>query len=143
MGSEMLADSKQSRAEDRETVMLRAKVVDSRGSRDARISDVSSRGLLGNMEQPPERGEFINIHFSAREVAGQVRWVNGRQFGVRLRERVDAASLASGRRLRQAGKPIAVAAEEELSLKGTIIAYTVLGLTALSTAYLIVTYIIL
>ncbi len=138
----MLASSEQSRAEDRETVMLRAKVVDSRGTHDARISDVSSRGLLGNMEQPPERGEFINIHFPAREVAGQVRWVNGRKFGVRLRERVDAASLTSGRRARQAAKPIAVEAEEEMSLKGTLVAYAVMGLTALSTAYLIVTYLI-
>jgi hypothetical protein len=138
----MLASSEQSRAEDRETVMLRAKVVDSRGTRDARISDVSSRGLLGNMEQPPERGEFINIHFPAREVAGQVRWVNGRKFGVRLRERVDAASLTSGRRARQAAKPIAVEAEEEMSLRGTLVAYAVMGLTALSTAYLIVTYVI-
>ncbi|GEM_PF-1376875 len=142
MGSVMLANAKQSRADDRETVMLRAKVVDSRGTREARISDVSARGLLGNMEQPPQRGEFINIHFPAREVAGQVRWVNGRQFGVRLRERVDAASLTSGRRPRQVAKPIAVEAEEDMSLKGTIIAYAVLGLTALSTAYLIVTYVI-
>lgn len=139
----MLANAKQARAEHREAVMLYAKVVDSRGTRDARISDVSPRGLLGSMENPPQRGEFINIHFSAREVAGQVRWVNGRKFGVRLRERVDAASLVNGRRQRQAGKPLSVQGEEDMSLQGTIIAYAVLGVTALSTAYLIVTYLIL
>lgn len=138
----MLADSKQARGENRETVMLRAKVIDSRGTRDARISDVSSRGLLGSMGQPPERGEFINIHFPAREVAGQVRWVNGQRFGVRLRERIDPQSLVSGNQKRRVAKAPVVEVEEEMSLKGTIIAYSVLGLTALSTAYLIVTYLI-
>jgi hypothetical protein len=73
-----------------------------------------------------------------------VRWVNGRQFGVRLRDRIDSQSLVSGQRSqRQVAKPIGEAVEEEMSLKGTIIAYAVLGLTALSTAYLIVTYFIL
>lgn len=120
--------------------MLRAQVVDSRGTHDARISDVSSRGLLGNMANPPARGEFINVHFQARELGGQVRWVNGRKFGVRLRERVDAASLMNGRRPRQVGKAIQVEPAETASLKATIITYAVLGITALSTAYLIVTY---
>lgn len=140
----MMHNAARSRTDDRETVMLRAKVVDSRGTHDARISDVSARGLLGNMENPPARGEFINIHFPSAEVAGQVRWVKGRQFGVRLRERVDAASLGSARRprARQVARPAATQGEEGMSLKGTIIAYIVLGLTALSTAYLIVTYVI-
>lgn len=136
----MLASSQQPRSEERETVMLRAQVVDSRGTHEARISDLSPRGLLGNMANPPARGEFINIHFQARELGGQVRWVNGRKFGVRLRERVDAASLLSGRRPRQVGKAIQVEPEETASLKATVITYAVLGITALSTAYLIVTY---
>lgn len=140
----MLTSSQESRTEDRETVMLRAKVVDSRGTHEARISDVSARGLLGNMAQPPARGEFINIHFPSRELGGQVRWVNGRQFGVRLRERIDSQSLLSGRRPQsKAAKPTVVETQEDMSLTGTIIAYAVLGLTALSTAYLIVTYLIL
>ena len=140
----MLASSQQSRAEERETVMLRAQIVDSFGSREARISDVSARGLLGSMAQPPERGEFITIHFESCELAGQVRWVNGRRFGVRLRERVDAQSLMSGRNAkRKAGKKLEpVAIEEDTSLKSVITVYSVLGLTALSTAYLIVTYLI-
>lgn len=96
------------------------------------------------MAEPPARGEFINIHFPSRELGGLVRWVNGRQFGVRLRDRIDSQSLVSGQRSqRQVAKPIGEAVEEEMSLKGTIIAYAVLGLTALSTAYLIVTYFIL
>ena len=140
----MLADTKNSRAELRETVMLRAKVVDSRGTHEARISDVSPRGLLGTMESPPIRGDFISIHLPGQEVGGQVRWVNGRRFGVRLRERVDAASIGSGkRRAREPAKPVASDGASETSLKATLVTYGVLGLTALSTAYLIVTYIIL
>lgn len=133
-----------SRFEERANVILTATVVDSRGSRPARISDLSSRGLLGNMDAPPQLGEFIDIRFPAGEVAGQVRWVNGRKFGVRLRERIDVDSIASHRRQkRSAAKPLDGGEHEEMSLKGTIITYGVLGLTALSTAYLIVTYLIL
>ncbi len=140
----MLADTKNSRAELRETVMLRARVVDSRGTHEARISDVSARGLLGTMESPPTRGDFISIHFPGQEVGGQVRWVNGRRFGVRLRERVDAASIGSGKRqVRQTKGPSAANGASEMSLSTALVTYGVLCLTALSTAYLIVTYIIL
>ncbi len=140
----MNAVAQSSRREQRANVILTAAVVDSRGSRQARISDLSPRGLLGNMDSPPQRGEFIDIRFPAGEVAGQVRWVNGRQFGVRLRERIDVDSIVSHRRKkRAAAKPLDTGEDEEMSLKGTLIAYSVLGVTALSTAYLIVTYIIL
>ncbi|MWV27643.1 PilZ domain-containing protein [Aurantiacibacter rhizosphaerae] len=137
------ADTK-SRASVRETVMLRAKVVDSRGTHEAQISDISSHGMLGTMANPPERGEFISVHFPGQELGGQVRWVNGRKFGVYLRERVDAKSLTSGRRqARKAVTPAVPQPAEEMSLKSMIITYSVLCLTALSAAYLIVTYIIL
>ena len=140
----MNAVAQSSRNEDRANVILTAAVVDSRDSRPARISDLSPRGLLGNMDSPPQRGEFIDIRFPAGEVAGQVRWVDGRKFGVRLRERVDVESIVAHRRQkRPAAKPLEVGGGEEMSLKGTLIAYAVLGVTALSTAYLIVTYIIL
>ena len=140
----MLAQSQQSRTDQREAVMLNARVVDSRGSRGARISDVSTHGLRGSMAQPPERGEFITVHFDSCELGGQVRWVDGRRFGVRLRERVDARLLTGGGNARRrAGKKLEpVRIEEDTSMKGVIITYSVLGLTALSTAYLIVTYVI-
>lgn len=140
----MLAQSQQSRTDQREAVMLNARVVDSRGSRGARISDVSTHGLRGSMAQPPERGEFITVHFDSCELGGQVRWVDGRRFGVRLRERVDARLLMGGPNgKRRAGKKLEPAGTEgDTSMKGVIITYTVLGLTALSTAYLIVTYVI-
>ncbi len=140
----MLADAEKSRGELRETVMLRAKLIDSRGKHDARISDIGPRGLMGTMESPPQRGDFISVHFPSQELAGQVRWVNGRNFGVRLGERLDAASIGNGRRsARRVAKPFAAKAEEAMSLKTTVITYGVLVLTALSTAYLIATYIIL
>ena len=123
-------------------MILSAQVADSYGIREARISDVSERGLLGNMAQPPQRGEFITIHFQSCEVAGHVRWMNGRRFGVRLRERIDARSLMSGRNAkRKFGKQlVAEPIEADTSVKSIVIVYSVLGLTTLSTAYLIVTY---
>lgn len=129
--------------EERAKVMLTAALVDSRGSRQAQISDISPRGLLGNMDAPPQRGEFVNIRLPSREVAGQVRWVQGRNFGVRLRERIDVASVTGGGRAPRAAVRLAAdETEPSMSLQGTLVAYGVLGLTALSIAYLIVTYII-
>lgn len=140
----MLANRQQPRNDPRETVTLHAQIVDSSGSRKARVVDVSSRGLMARMPQPPDRGEFITIHFESCEMAGQVRWVDGQRFGVTLRERIDPRSLLEGRNAkRRKGRPLAPAPiEEDTSLKGVITTYSVLGLTALSTAYLIVTYII-
>lgn len=139
----MFAGGEKSRTDTRQTVMLRAKVIDSRGSRTAQISDVSERGLLGVMEQPPARGEFISVHFPSCELGGQVRWVNGRRFGVRLREQVDAAALMGTRRTAGTSVGSRVAAQEaELAGKKLVMAYAVLLLTALSTAYLIVTYLV-
>ena len=130
------------RGEARSNVMLRASVIDARGTHDARIGDVSERGMLGVMDSPPERGEFITIIFPSQEVAGQVRWVKGRQFGVRLRERLDTRRLFSAaNKPRRKGVVMAPADEgANVDLRTTIVSYAVLGVTALATAYLIVTY---
>lgn len=129
------------RSEERATAFMQATVVDSRGTRSARISDISPRGMLGQMDIPPRRGEFIDIRFSAHDVAGQVRWVHGNKFGVRLREQVDISQLTGSRpAARKAQRSAPAAAAEAMSGQGLVVAYGVMGVTALATAYLIVTY---
>lgn len=125
-------------------MMLRASVVDARGTRDARISDISTRGMLGNMASPPKRGEFITIIFPSQEVAGQVRWTKGRQFGVDLRENLDVNSLFSrATKPRKKGVVLASDPNEIASTPmGMMVAYLVLGITALAAAYLIYIYLI-
>ncbi|KLE33320.1 PilZ domain-containing protein [Aurantiacibacter gangjinensis] len=131
------------RKDQRSNVMLRASVADAQGTREASISDVSERGLLGNMENPPERGEFITILLPSQEVAGQVRWVRGREFGVRLRERLDVHSLfGSARKPRRKSAPVAAPSAEGEN-QNALTAYAVLGICALAAAYLIANFFIL
>lgn len=137
-------NAQSSRKDERANVMLAASLVDSRGTRPVRISDLSARGMLGHMDSPPQRGEFINLRFPSRDVAAQVRWVNGRKFGLRLRETVDVESLLAGAgKRRQQAKPLVAANDQEMSLKGTVIAYALMGLAAAAIAYLIVSVVIL
>ncbi|MFB0613142.1 PilZ domain-containing protein [Aurantiacibacter poecillastricola] len=140
----MPTSSQKDRTEPRETAVLRASIVDSRGARQASISDLSSRGFSGVMDHPPARGDFIDIGFPTCRLAGQVRWVEGRKFGVRLSERVDPEVLKGFRRpqRKRARSDETVAPDEPKTLASTLVAYSVMGLTALSTAYLIVTYLV-
>lgn len=136
----MLSSAQKSRTDTREAVSLRAQLIDSNGSRNVSVSEVSTRGLLGTMAHPPARGEFITIIFPNQEVAGQVRWVKGQSFGVTLRERIDARHLTSGQHMRrQPAKPVQSSGEPDRTNGRTIIAYAAMGLAVLFAACLIVT----
>ncbi len=91
----MQTEDDKGRNDQRKRVTLRAQIVDSSGSRSADVSDFSSRGVLGTMANPPVRGEFISLRLPSGEVAGQVRWVSGQKFGVRLRDNVDNGLLSA------------------------------------------------
>lgn len=142
----MLAGGEQSRVETRQTAMLQGKMRDGRTTRTVRIGDVSPKGMLVVSDRPPTRGEFIDIMVNGHHLAGQVRWVAGRRFGVRMRERVDVRAVLSGKRptKRIAGKKIEESNDpDDWSTTKLLVAYGLLGLTAFATAYLIVTYFIL
>lgn len=95
----MLANrnSPEARREQRISLMRRVRIRIGRAERDATILDASSRGLLMTAAQPPERGEIIEVQIANQVVVGQVTWSRPPQFGVTLRERLDAAGLAAGR----------------------------------------------
>ncbi len=122
----------------RKTVMLRARIVDSRGTHEAHVSDISSFGLLGTMENPPARGDFISIQLPTQEFGAHVRWVNGNRFGVRLREEVDGRAITRGRRRkRSAHKASAPVPKAQSPLNVTVVIYAVLCLAAVAGAYLL------
>lgn len=141
----MLAGGEKSRVETRVTAMLTAKMRDSRSTRDVRVGDISSRGMLVVSPQPPQRGDIVDITVSGHHLAGRVVWVSGRRFGLRMRERIDVAAVVSGRapRRRVAAKKIEDPENQEWSPTAMVIGYGVLALTAFSTAYLIVNYLVL
>ncbi|WP_052761706.1 PilZ domain-containing protein [Aurantiacibacter luteus] len=142
----MLAGNEKSRVDTRHTAMLQGRMRDASGTRPVRVYDLSSKGMLVVSERPPERGAIVDILINGHHVAGQVRWVSGRRFGLRTREHVDVAALVSGRRASKhiAGKKIEPVNDPDAwSPQKLLIAYGVLGVTALATAYLLVTWLIL
>lgn len=90
-------NSPEARREQRISLMRRVRIRIGRDERDATILDASSRGLLMTAAQPPQRGEIIEVQIGNQVVVGQVSWSRPPQFGVTLRERLDAAGLAAGR----------------------------------------------
>ncbi|MBH5323142.1 PilZ domain-containing protein [Aurantiacibacter sediminis] len=142
----MLAGSEQSRLETRHTAMLQAKMRDERSTRPVRVGDISPRGMKVVTDRPPARGSFVDILVSGHQVAGQVRWVNGRQFGIRTHDRIDMKAILSGKspNTRIKGKRIEPDNDPDKWPLGKLVAaYSLLGVTAFSSAYLLVTYFVL
>ena len=82
--------------ENRTTLMMRARLRDCGGDRDAQIQDASSRGLLMSAAQAPSRGEIVEVFVGSTVLVGQVRWNRGNRFGVVLQDRIDVAALQRG-----------------------------------------------
>ena len=126
--------------------MLRGKMRDKRGTRDIRIGDLSPRGLLVVCEHPPERGEIVDITINGHHIVGEARWSSGRRCGMRADRRINVQAVLAGRGPEQRFKAQKIETPNDPSAwspKTQIAAYTLLALTALSTAYLIANYLIL
>ncbi|QZH75206.1 MAG: PilZ domain-containing protein [Erythrobacter sp.] len=144
----MLARAERSRVDSRVTAMLRAKMRDGKGTREVRVGDISPTGLLVACDRPPARGEIVDIDVVGHHIIGEVRWVSGRRCGLRTRERINVSAILTGKpaRKRSKGSSIDIEAQQDISkwpLRNLLIAYGVLGVTAFSTAYLIVNFLIL
>ncbi|GGD47691.1 hypothetical protein GRI62_08565 [Erythrobacter arachoides] len=141
----MLAGKGQARSDARTTAMLQGRMRDAGGTYPVRVGDISAKGMLVVSERPPARGTIVDILVNGHHVAGQVRWVSGRRFGVRTNDRIDVAALVAGRRASKhvAGRKIEAANDPgEWSTGKQVLAYGLLGITALATAYLLVTYLV-
>lgn len=80
--------------EARESVLFPVRVRDDDHWSDGRIRNMSSRGLMLEMEAPPPRGSFIEIRRGEIVIIGQVRWSSGTQCGLRTQDRVPVDRLA-------------------------------------------------
>jgi hypothetical protein len=76
--------------------MLRARLRDGGPERDACIVDLSSRGLAATADNPPRRGDFVEMIVGDIIVVGQVKWSSMRRFGMAFRERISVVGLLSG-----------------------------------------------
>ena len=124
--------------EQRLRVMQAARLRDSRGTSDVRIDDVSSRGLQASADRPPARGEFVTVSIGGRDLAGHVKWVRGRAFGLVLRERIDVQAVATGRvSASRAKRPASVPQAGPVSSRAFALQWLVLIIAALSAAFLL------
>ncbi len=143
----MLAGGERSRVDSRVTAMLRAKMRDTRGSRDVRVGDLSPTGMLVACDRPPPRGEIVDIDVAGHHIVGEVRWVSGRRCGLRTRERINVNAILTGKppKKRVQAKKVEVIEQDikHWPLRLVLTVYGLLGVTAFSTAYLIVNYVIL
>lgn len=141
----MLAGGEKSRVDNRTTAMLRGKMRDRRGVRPIRIGDLSPRGLLVVCENPPERGEIVDITVNGHHIVGEARWSSGRRCGMRADRRINVQAVMTGRGPEKRFKGQKIETPNDPSAWSTnkqIAAYGLLALTAFSTAYLIATYFI-
>lgn len=142
----MLAGANEARVTARHTAMLQGEMRDGRSNRPVRLGDISTKGMLVVCERPPSRGDFVDVLVNGHELTCQVRWVNGRRFGVRSSERINVEAILAGRapNKRIAGKKIEPDNDPDgWPLRKLIAAYLLLGVTAFATAYLLVTYFVL
>lgn len=84
------------RIEDRTRVTMRAQLRGAGGTCEARILDISSRGLAASAEIMPARGDFVELAVGRRNLVGQVRWVGFQRFGIAFRDRISVIGLISG-----------------------------------------------
>lgn len=91
-----MADVDKPRVEPRTRMSLAARLRCGQGERAMTVIDLSTRGLLGMVSDPPRRGEFVEVRIGGNSLIGHVRWRAGGRFGVVLRERISVAALLGG-----------------------------------------------
>jgi len=79
--------------EPRLAVVLKARMRDGDGWRDATICNLSSRGLMAKCSASPAKGAYIELCYRGICIVGRVAWSQGSRFGVRTQDKIDIASL--------------------------------------------------
>lgn len=62
---------------------------------DAQIVNVSSRGVMALCQSPPSRGSYVEIRRGSYVIVGCVAWSATDRFGMRARDRIEAAELVA------------------------------------------------
>lgn len=79
--------------EERKNVILPVRIRQDSKWVDARIRNVSSRGIMIQMDDPPAKGTFLEVRRQQVVIVGQVRWSNGNCCGLRTQDKVPVHAL--------------------------------------------------
>lgn len=77
----------------RESVLFPVRIRDDAHWGDGRIRNVSSHGIMLEMETPPPRGSYIEIRRGDIVIVGQVRWTSEKRCGLRTQDHVPLERL--------------------------------------------------
>src|SRR5437868_3701358 len=105
--------------EQRQKVVLPARMRAGAGQMDICIRDISSRGMLIQAGVPPPRGTYVEILRPACSVTGRVVWTKHHKFGIEAQDRIRITMVLERRtvpraaggtaRLNQGGGPVRLA----------------------------------
>lgn len=80
--------------EPRRRIFVKTRMAADGPYRPATVLNMSSHGMLVCATPAPPRGTYVEFVFGETAVIARVMWRQGTRFGVRTRERIDAAMLA-------------------------------------------------
>ncbi len=84
--------------EERRKVVVRARMRDGTTWQDITVLNLSSRGMLVRAaDEPPTRGNYVEIRRLDQVIVARVVWQKASLFGVRTQDRIDMAKLTSQR----------------------------------------------
>ena len=82
--------------EARKAVMIDARLRQPSGWSDARILNISSRGLMVHAPQAPKRGAYVEICRGQYQMVARVVWVKDRRFGAVTQDVLPVDSITRG-----------------------------------------------
>lgn len=82
--------------EPRRKVLIDARLRHEGGWSDARILDISSRGLCVHADRSPRQGSYVEICKGSHRIIARVVWTRDERFGVRSQDRVAVDSITTG-----------------------------------------------
>lgn len=82
--------------EQRQPVVLQARIRGDRGWGDACILNVSSRGLLAYSHSPAEPGSIVELRRGEQVIVAQVMWRQHRRIGLRSQDPLKVEEIVSG-----------------------------------------------
>ena len=82
--------------EARRKVLIDARLRQDCGWSDARILNLSSRGMMVRASSAPARGTYVEISRGAYRIVARDVWVKGDRFGARSQDRIAFEAIAKG-----------------------------------------------
>lgn len=76
--------------------MIRARMRHGAAWNDARILNISSRGLLVHAPETPRRGAYVEICKGQHRIIARVVWTQDERFGVHTQDRLSIDSITMG-----------------------------------------------